>query len=72
MNRVALIYGQQHPGYNSHDRQYDGRYHVQNNGSYNSPYLVSVAGDGLVNNKYGGGGVNIARKGKNYLEEMRN
>jgi hypothetical protein len=89
---VALIYGQQTPQYNSHDRNYihqgqlnndqhgvypqrgPGGYYVSpnpggnmNNGSYQSPYLVSVGSDSRANNA-----VNIIRRSKNYLDELKN
>ena len=38
-----------------------------NNGSYQSPYLVSVGSDSRANNA-----VNIIRRSKNYLDELKN
>ena len=92
IQRVALIYGQQTPQYNSHDRNYvhqgqanndphgvypqrgPGGYYVSpnpggnlNNGSYQSPYLVSVGSESRTNNA-----VNIIRRSKNYLDELKN
>ena len=42
------------------------------NGSYQSPYLVSVAGDGLANPRNSHNAVGVVRRGKNYLEDMKN
>ena len=82
---MALIYGQQTPQYNSHDRQYIGEgvrnqggsgYYIQSgsnlqNGSYQSPYLMSMAGDNMSNRRHPGAS-NIIRRGRNYLEEYKN
>ena len=42
------------------------------NGSYQSPYLVSVAGDGLANPRNSHNAIGVVRRGKNYLEDMKN
>jgi hypothetical protein len=42
------------------------------NGSYQSPYLVSVAGDGLQNSRHVNNAMNIIRRSKNYLDELKN
>jgi len=84
INRVALIYGQQHPQYNSHDRQYlndlqgignrvvggpvAGYYNPTNN---HSPYLVSVGSDGAGGRHGANNAVNIVRRSKNYLDELK-
>lgn len=42
------------------------------NGSYQSPYLVSVAGDGLANPRNSHNAAAVVRRGKNYLEDLKN
>ena len=55
-----------------------GAYFIQSgsnlggNGSYQSPYLMSMAGDGMTNNSRHGGAANVLRRGRNYLEEYKN
>lgn len=54
-----------------------GGYYIQSgsnlggNGSYQSPYLMSMAGDGISNGRHGGA-ANVVRRGRNYLEEYKN
>lgn len=54
-----------------------GGYYIQSgsnlggNGSYQSPYLMSMAGDGMTNSRHGGA-ANVIRRGRNYLEEYKN
>lgn len=42
------------------------------NGSYASPYLVSVANDGMSGNPRYSNANNIIRRSKNYLDELKN
>ncbi len=55
-----------------------GGYYIQSgsnlggNGSYQSPYLMSMAGDGIANGRHGGGVANVLKRGRNYLEEYKN
>ena len=88
---MALIYGQQHPQYSSHDRQYLGDglssvtghhgiptragYYIQSgsgvggNGTYQSPYLMNMIGDGSLGRN--SNATNIIRR-RNYLDEYKN
>lgn len=84
INRVALIYGQQHPVYASQDRGgymsgeptlvmgNRGAYYLQsNNGQqYGHQYMVAV--DSMGNPRNSNNAMNIVRRGKNYLEEIKN
>lgn len=54
-----------------------GAYYIQSgtnlgNGSYQSPYLVQLSSDNMSNPRQGGGAMGVIRRGKNYLEEMKN
>ena len=55
-------------------RGYHGGGINMGNGSYQSPYLVSVNGDGLGgNSRHGNNAINIIRRSnKNYLDELKN
>ena len=83
INRVALIYGQQHPVYASQDRGgylagepallsgNRGAYYLHPNAGYGGQqYMVAV--DSMGNPRNQNNAMNIVRRGKHYLEEIKN